>query len=115
MARTRTIYRCESCGAAHPKWSGQCSACEEWNTLVEEIEGPRASAASYSGPAARAVPLASVDPSAARMRATGISEVDRVLGGGLVAGSVTLLGGEPGIGKSTLTLQMLMALAAEGR
>ncbi len=114
MAKTRTIYRCESCGAAHPKWSGQCSGCSEWNTLVEEFEHPRA-AAEYSGPAARPVPLASVDPSAARMRATGISELDRVLGGGLVAGSVTLLGGEPGIGKSTLTLQMLTALAVEGR
>jgi DNA repair protein RadA/Sms len=115
MAKTRTIYRCESCGAAHPKWSGQCSGCEEWNTLVEEIEGPRSSAASYAGPAARPVPLASVDVSGAAMRATGISELDRVLGGGLVAGSVTLLGGEPGIGKSTLTLQMLTALAADGR
>jgi DNA repair protein RadA/Sms len=114
MARTRTLYRCESCGAAHPKWSGQCSGCSEWNTLVEEFEHDR-TAAAYTGPAARPVPLASVDPSAARTRTTGISELDRVLGGGLVAGSVTLLGGEPGIGKSTLTLQLLAALAAEGR
>ena len=115
MAKTRTIYRCDACGAAHPKWSGQCSACSEWNTLVEEFEQPRAASASYAGPAARPVPLASVDPSGAKMRATGITEFDRVLGGGLVSGSVTLLGGEPGIGKSTLTLQLLSALAADGR
>src|SRR5689334_3319922 len=99
MAKTRTIYRCEACGAAHPKWSGQCSACNEWNTLVEEFEQPRAASTTYVGPAARPVPLASVDPSGAKMRATGITEFDRVLGGGLVSGSVTLLGGEPGIGK----------------
>jgi DNA repair protein RadA/Sms len=115
MARTRTIYRCNECGAAHPKWSGQCSSCSEWNTLVEEFEQPRTASAAYAGPAARAVPLASVDPSAAKTRPTGITEFDRVLGGGLVAGSVTLLGGEPGIGKSTLTLQLLSALAADGR
>jgi DNA repair protein RadA/Sms len=120
MAKARTIHRCESCGAAHPKWSGQCSACGEWNTLVEDVErltGPGAtrSSVAYNGPVGKAVPLASVDASAALARTTGIAEVDRVLGGGLVAGSVTLLGGEPGIGKSTLTLQMLGALAAEGR
>jgi DNA repair protein RadA/Sms len=120
MAKARTIHRCESCGAAHPKWSGQCSACGEWNTLVEDIErltgpGGARSSAAYNGPVGKAVPLSSVDATAALARTTGIAEVDRVLGGGLVAGSVTLLGGEPGIGKSTLTLQMLGALAAEGR
>ena len=114
MAKTRVIYRCQSCGASHPKWAGQCPACSEWNTLVEDVETPR-TAAPYSGPAAAAVPLVDVDATAAAARATGISEVDRVLGGGLVAGSVTLLGGEPGIGKSTLTLQLLGSVAASGR
>lgn len=119
MAKTRTIHRCQACAAAHPKWSGQCSACGGWNTLVEEVERPKtgasAGAGGYTGPAARAVPLNSIDGNAARARTTGISELDRVLGGGLVSGSVTLLGGEPGIGKSTLTLQLLGALAAGGR
>lgn len=116
MARTRLIYRCESCGATHPQWSGQCSSCSGWNTLTEDVErGATSKAAAYSGPAAKAVPLASIDANAAVARTTGIGELDRVLGGGLVPGSVTLLGGEPGIGKSTLTLQLLGKLAAAGR
>lgn len=114
MAKTRTIYRCQSCGAAHPKWAGQCGACDEWNTLVEEVEGPK-SATPYVGPAAKAVPLTSIDASEAQARQTWVSEFDRVLGGGLVPGSVTLLGGEPGIGKSTLTLQLLGSVASSGR
>ena len=115
MAKTRTVFRCTQCGAAHPKWQGQCAACEEWNTLVEEFDQPRVGAASYAGPASKAVPLTSVDASEAQARPTWISEFDRVLGGGLVPGSVTLLGGEPGIGKSTLTLQILGSLANTGR
>src|SRR5689334_13746387 len=103
MAKTRTIYSCSECGAAHPKWQGQCATCGAWNTLIEEVEPSRAAKASaYTGPAAKAVPLVDVDATDAEARATGIGEFDRVLGGGLVAGSVTLLGGEPGIGKSTL-------------
>ena len=112
MARTRTVHRCESCGATHPQWAGQCAACGEWNTLVEDVQRPKPA---YSGPIATAMPLVDVDATAAVARSTGIAEVDRVLGGGLVAGSVTLLGGEPGIGKSTLTLQLLGAIAASGR
>ena len=116
MARTRLIYRCESCGATHPQWSGQCSACNQWNTLVEDVErGAATKTVGYTGPSAKAVPLASIDANAAVARTTGITELDRVLGGGLVPGSVTLLGGEPGIGKSTLTLQLLGRLAEMGR
>lgn len=120
MARTRTIYRCQSCGNSQPQWAGQCPACEQWNTLVEEADGPRsprsgAAASSYAGPAAKPVRLTAVDASDAQARPTHIVEFDRVLGGGLVPGSVTLLGGEPGIGKSTLTLQILGSLAATGR
>ncbi len=119
MAKTRAIFRCNSCGAVSPQWAGQCVSCGEWNTLTEDVERPTGRAAATrstsAGPSSRAVPLASVDASDAAARPTWISEFDRVLGGGLVPGSVTLLGGEPGIGKSTLTLQLLGSLAASGR
>lgn len=106
MSRTKVVYRCEECGAATPKWSGRCASCEAWNTLVEELEAscPPASA---PGSGATALPIGEVAADAATPGPTGIVEVDRVLGGGLVPGSVTLLGGEPGIGKSTLLLQLL--------
>lgn len=120
MPKTRTIFRCESCGAAFPQWAGQCTACNEWNTLVEELDRPKTGAGvagtgNYGSPTSKAVPLVSVDARGAHARSTGISEFDRVLGGGLVPGSVTLLGGEPGVGKSTLTLQLLGAIAASAR
>lgn len=117
MAKTRTVYRCEACGAMHPQWAGQCANCEEWNTLVEQLDRPNAgtTTGAYAGPSSAAVPLMSIDSRGAQARSTGIGEFDRVLGGGLVAGSVTLLGGEPGVGKSTLTLQLLGAIAASAR
>ena len=117
MARLRTVHRCTECGAGAPRWSGRCGGCGEWNTLVEEAEPVRAAA---NGAAARAhtaeqpVPILEVDAAEFSARATGIGELDRVLGGGFVPGSVTLVGGEPGIGKSTLLLQTLGALAATG-
>jgi DNA repair protein RadA/Sms len=114
MAKTRTIYKCQACGAAQPRWAGQCPSCEQWNTLVEEAEGPRATSA-YAGPAAKPVRLTAIDSSDSHARPTHVSEFDRVMGGGLVPGSVTLLGGEPGVGKSTLTLQILGSLAMTGR
>jgi len=113
MARTRTVHRCSSCGASHPKWAGRCGSCGEWNSLVEEIDlsdrpaGP-------SPDAATPVPVTRVGDEAAVSVPTGIDELDRVLGGGLVPGSVTLVGGEPGIGKSTLLLQLLGGSAAAG-
>jgi len=113
MPRARTLFRCTDCGVDAPKWTGQCASCGEWNTLVEEIDRPGAPAA-WTGPAATPVPLGAVGGAIAPARATGIDELDRVLGGGFVAGSVTLLGGEPGIGKSTLTLQLLASVAAGG-
>ncbi|MDQ3895707.1 MAG: DNA repair protein RadA [Actinomycetota bacterium] len=113
MARTRSTYRCAECGADFPQWTGRCSGCGSWNTVVEErVSPPRA--AVFAPPASQAVPIAEVDSEGWEPRPTGIGELDRVLGGGLVAGSVTLLGGEPGIGKSTLLLQALSALAASG-
>jgi DNA repair protein RadA/Sms len=111
--KVRTVFRCGECGTEAPKWAGRCPGCSAWNALVEELESTRVR------PPARAVSdlpelMADVQAGAWRPRATGIGELDRVLGGGLVAGSVTLVGGEPGIGKSTLLLQVLAALGASG-
>ena len=121
MARTRTIYRCSECGAAEPKWAGRCASCEAWNSLVEEIERPAIAGrdALLGGGAGHApsvpLPIAEVDMAAWSPAPTHLGELDRVLQGGLVPGSVTLLGGEPGIGKSTLLLQALAGLAKDGR
>ncbi|GJM38090.1 MAG: DNA repair protein RadA [Acidimicrobiales bacterium] len=114
MARTRTVHRCTSCGAAAPKWAGRCDGCGEWNTLVEELDVREAPLA-VTGPSAIAQPIADVADESSHIRSTGLVEVDRVLGGGLVPGSVTLVGGEPGIGKSTLLLQLAGAVAEAGQ
>jgi DNA repair protein RadA/Sms len=116
MARTKTVYRCTDCGSAEPKWAGRCGACEAWNTLVEEIEHPVAASATAGALSTPGVPMpiAEVDTEAWAALATSMGELDRVLQGGLVPGSVTLLGGEPGIGKSTLLLQALAGLAKSG-
>jgi DNA repair protein RadA/Sms len=116
MAKPRTVHRCESCGAVAARWAGRCPTCGEWNSLVEEVVVPAsAGRAGAAGLAALPVlPVADVDPLPASVCPTGIAELDRVLGGGLVPGSVTLLGGEPGIGKSTLLMQALAALARAG-
>ncbi len=121
MARTQSRYVCQSCGAAVVRWEGQCRTCGDWNTLVEtvvrESPRPRALQGASGGPgAATPVPLSAagaIDDDELR-RPVGIGELDRVLGGGLVAGSVVLLGGEPGIGKSTLLLQAAAGVAASG-
>lgn len=108
MTKTLTTFACTDCGAAHPKWTGQCPGCGAWNTIVEEpVDGAARVGAREHVPLAPLARLAEVDAAAGRAQPTGIGELDRVLGGGVVAGSVTLLGGEPGIGKSTLVLQML--------
>jgi DNA repair protein RadA/Sms len=111
----RTVHRCQACGHVEPKWLGRCPACQEWNSLVEEVgagrSGGRAGAA-LPGAGGRPVPVdeAQAGESAPRLP-SGIGELDRVLGGGLVAGSLVLLGGDPGVGKSTLLLQALDGLA----
>ncbi len=115
MARTRTLFRCTECGAEAPQWAGRCTGCEAWNTLVEESAGPAVRARAAIVPATPPVPIGEVDPTEFEPRPTGIGELDRVLGGGLVPGSVTLLGGEPGIGKSTVLLQAAAEVAAQGR
>ena len=110
----RATFVCQQCGHAAPRWLGQCPACEAWNSLVEEATpAPRARGAR---PAAAAAPraLAAVSAGEALRRSTGLAELDRVLGGGLVQGSVVLIGGDPGIGKSTLALQAAGALARQG-
>src|SRR5436190_13567912 len=111
MAKEKTAYRCRECGATAPRWEGRCHACGDWNTLVEEARRPRPS---QLEPSARPIAVADVSLATGTARPTHIDDLDRVLGGGLVPGSVTLLGGEPGIGKSTLLLQMLTSLASGG-
>ena len=111
--RAKTLFVCQQCGHGAPRWLGQCPACSAWGSVVEETvrDMPVAKrAASTASPLA----LASVTAGDAIRRTTGLGELDRVLGGGLVAGSIILLGGDPGIGKSTLALQACGALAAQG-
>jgi DNA repair protein RadA/Sms len=119
MARSATIFACSSCGHESPKWHGRCPGCGEWNTMTEEKRAAappgRAAPARGGGRALTPVTLGDVQaPKVARLH-TGIGEFDRVLGGGLVPGSLVLIGGAPGIGKSTLTTAALANLAAAGR
>ena len=116
MAKSKEIYVCQNCGAAAPKWQGQCAACGEWNTLVAELltANPRKSTQVQRTQADASSSLAAVAVAETARLSTGSGELDRVLGGGLVPGSVTLIGGDPGIGKSTLMLQAAAALNAAG-
>ena len=116
MARTASSYVCQECGASQPKWSGRCDACGGWNTLVEEIaaSGPPRG---LGGKRGRKIAFSPLDGEIVPVvrRTTGIGEFDRVTGGGLVPGSALLIGGDPGIGKSTLLLQVTAALAGAAR
>jgi DNA repair protein RadA/Sms len=109
-ARARVTFACDACGAQSPRWVGRCPECGEWGTVAESA-APRRAAGLRAAPPAVAR-LADLSDSRPERIATGISELDRVLGGGLVAGSLVLIGGEPGIGKSTLVLQALAAMSA---
>src|SRR3954469_10664907 len=112
MAKQRVEFLCDDCGASTPRWAGRCPTCGEWNSLRE---GPVLPASTAPIPRLEAaVPIADVDMSAWSTFPTGIGELDRVLAGGLVPGSATLLGGEPGVGKSTLLTQAAGALAGAG-
>jgi DNA repair protein RadA/Sms len=111
--KEKTVYACTACGATAARWLGRCPECGEWNTIAEETQVVRKGGGGRAR--ATAVALSDVDSEDARRLPTGIGELDRVLGGGAVAGGVTLLGGDPGIGKSTLLMQALAALAAAGR
>jgi len=114
--RPKTVYACTGCGHMSPKWLGQCPACRQWNTLHEEVAAadPRRAPRGFSGASgsSRPMPLHEVEASEEARLRTGIGELDRVLGGGVVPGGLMLLGGDPGIGKSTLLLAALDRLAA---
>ena len=120
LAKAKTVYRCTECGAEHAKWNGQCSECRAWNTLEEERAMPSATKAAarreaWSGTLTPVRSLKDCRPEELPRTSTRIAEFDRVLGGGLVAGSVLLIGGDPGIGKSTLLLQSGALLSQERR
>ena len=110
--KTKTLWYCTSCGNESPKWMGQCPACKEWNTMVEAPAEPARSSSGRSSSSVRIgsdrkpLPLKEIDSSAEFRTSLGMEEVDRLLGGGIVPGSLILIGGEPGIGKSTLSLQI---------
>jgi DNA repair protein RadA/Sms len=111
MAKAKTAYTCTECGAQSPKWQGQCPSCQAWNTLVETVaETPGVNRYAALAQTAGLQKLAEVEAEEVQRQATGIQEFDRVLGGGLVPGGVVLIGGDPGIGKSTLLLQTLCQL-----
>src|SRR6266545_4957242 len=120
---TRSVYVCQQCGASAPRWSGQCASCESWNTLVETVvtraapgggAGARARERAASAGLAAIAPISDFSSAEASRVVSGIGELDRVLGGGLVPGSIVLFGGDPGIGKSTLLLQLAGRLATAG-
>lgn len=116
MAKAKTIYVCQSCGGSTPRWQGQCPACQAWNTLEESLSESSSSNARFQG-LAQAVPrqkLSAIKAEDMPRLPTGVDEFDRVLGGGLVPGGVVLIGGDPGIGKSTLLLQALAEMSAAG-
>jgi len=114
MAKNKTVYTCSFCGFQSAKWLGRCPDCDQWNTFYEE---KRPSRQSPAGPVSTSAPRAlnAIDAQQDARTPTGISELDRVLGGGLVPGAVILIGGDPGIGKSTLVLQALTKLSEAGR
>ncbi|MEZ0238059.1 MAG: DNA repair protein RadA [Methylophilaceae bacterium] len=116
MAKAKTVYTCTECGGQTPKWQGQCPSCNAWNTLVETIaEAPSASRFASLAQTAGLQKLADVEAAEVPRHPTGIVEFDRVLGGGLVPGGVVLIGGDPGIGKSTLLLQTLCHIGGRQR
>ena len=114
MAKAKVAYVCGDCGAEHGKWQGQCAACGRWNTLREfAVQKTPAAPVGYAGSAPQSARLGAIDIARSTRIASGFGELDRVLGGGFVPGSVVLMGGDPGAGKSTLLLQVCSALAAK--
>ncbi|MGH6869739.1 MAG: ATPase domain-containing protein, partial [Methylocella sp.] len=119
MAQPHASFVCQNCGAVCQRWQGRCDSCGAWNSIIEESAasgiGAKAAQGARKGRVFGLSSLIEKDRPAAPRITTGIAELDRVTGGGFVPGSVILLGGEPGIGKSTLVIQACAALAAQGR
>lgn len=115
MTKTETLYVCSSCGQSFPRWSGQCPACAEWNSLCEEATRSKVQGTNkFQAPSSKTqspISITEVDYKVEERQSTAIPEIDRVLGGGVVAGSVVLVSGEPGIGKSTMMLQVAESLS----
>lgn len=112
--KTKSVWYCSSCGHKQLRWTGQCPGCSEWNTLTEELETPTRVGIPKAAAVSKPVRLQEIKPRQEPRISTGISELDRTLGGGLVVGSFSLIGGEPGIGKSTISLQLAYQVAKEG-
>ena len=121
MAKVKSVYACTACGYESPRWVGRCPGCGAWNTLEEGIVAqpekgaPRMAANQRPGTGAKPLLLKDIPEDVTLRTPTGISELDRVLGGGIVEGGLMLIGGDPGIGKSTLLLQVCANLAAAGK
>ena len=118
MAKTKTVFYCTNCGNESPKWQGKCAACGAWNTMVEHIDKPASAGKTRSVPVGKGrTPQKITEVSSEKeiRFSTGMDELNRVLGGGAVAGSLVLVGGAPGIGKSTLLLQICNCLCKEHR
>ncbi|MDX8403128.1 MAG: DNA repair protein RadA [Mariprofundaceae bacterium] len=111
---SKTLFVCQNCGSEHRKWAGQCPDCSEWNCVVEQSEEPITARVGTKGKVLNATSITEISSEDNPRRSTGVEELDRVLGGGLVPGSAVLIGGDPGIGKSTLLLQASCNLAAQG-
>src|SRR4051812_14687743 len=105
MSKSESVFACQKCGHLEKKWAGRCPSCGGWSTLVEERAGPKRVVTRGERPVAKAVRITDVDVESVSRVALGLGDMDRVLGGGLVPGSLVLIGGEPGVGKSTLLLQ----------
>ena len=120
MAKAKTIFYCTECGNETPKWAGKCMACGAWNTIVEQEAAPKARSGRSSGAgrafhSVKAAALTDIDTTEEIRFGTGMGELDRVLGGGAVKGSLVLVGGAPGVGKSTLMLQICGSLCKKNR
>ncbi|HPQ80830.1 MAG TPA: DNA repair protein RadA [bacterium] len=115
MAKPKTIFSCQQCGAQQPRWIGRCPECGGWNTYAEEREVAEPRRAPIAEESARPIPITDIEGEPGQHVSTGIPELDRVLGSGYVPGGVALIGGDPGIGKSTIVMQALSSLASKGR
>ena len=111
MAKIKSIFQCQSCGAIHPRWQGQCDACGEWNSIVEETPSTPTTNVATKKSRFTLLELSQQQSIITKRYDTGNEELNRVLGGGLTVGSVVLIGGEPGIGKSTLLLQAVINMS----